>query len=80
MLKTDTELEGHGLTFTIGRGTEVVKAAVEAYSHLLVNKTLEYITSNFATFWSSLVNDGQIRWLGPERGVVHMACGAISQL
>ena len=70
-------LEGHGLTFTIGRGNEIVKLAVEALSFLTVGKTLESITSAFGEWWKSLVNDGQLRWLGPEKGVLHMAVGAL---
>ena len=77
ILKTDRGLEGHGLTFTVGRGTEVVAAAVEAYRHLVVGRTLEDITSAFGNFWHGLAGESQLRWLGPEKGVVHLALAAI---
>ena len=77
ILKTDGDLEGHGLTFTIGRGNEVVTAAIEAYRHLVVGKSLADITHDFAAFWHSLAGESQLRWLGPEKGVVHLALAAI---
>ncbi|MBI3830071.1 MAG: L-fuconate dehydratase [Planctomycetes bacterium] len=79
VLKTDGPkgLEGHGLTFTCGRGTEVVCAAVKALRYLVVGKKLEELTSGMASFWRSLTCESQIRWLGPEKGVLHLATGAI---
>jgi L-fuconate dehydratase len=77
ILKTDSGLEGHGLTFTIGRGNEVCVAAVEAFRHLVVGRRLEAITNDFAGFWHRLASDSQLRWLGPEKGVVHLALAAI---
>ena len=77
VLKTDTGLEGHGLTFTIGRGNEVVAAAIEAYRHLVVGQRLGEITADFAGFWRRLASDSQLRWLGPEKGVIHLALAAI---
>jgi L-fuconate dehydratase len=70
-------LSGHGLTFTIGRGTELCVAAIEALAPHLVGKTLEDLTSDMAGFWRSLVGDSQLRWLGPEKGVVHLATAAL---
>jgi L-fuconate dehydratase len=77
VLRTDAGLEGHGLTFTIGRGTEVVVAAIEAFRHLVVGQRLDAITSDFAGFWHRLAGDSQLRWLGPEKGVIHLALAAI---
>jgi L-fuconate dehydratase len=77
ILETDAGVEGHGLTFTIGRGNEVCVAAIEAYRQLVVGKRLDDITHNFAAFWRSLAGDSQLRWLGPEKGVVHLALAAI---
>ena len=77
ILKTDEALEGHGLTFTIGRGNEVCAAAIEAFRHLVVGRTLRDITSDFGEFWHSLAGESQLRWLGPEKGVVHLALAAI---
>jgi len=78
-LNTDREdgLAGHGLTFTNGRGTEVVVAAVRAFEHLVVDRTLEEITADMRGFWRSLASEGQLRWLGPEKGVVHLALAAV---
>jgi L-fuconate dehydratase len=79
VLHTDAgpELSGHGLTFTNGRGTEVVVAGVRALAPLVVGRSLEGITGDMRSFWRSLVSDDQIRWLGPEKGVVHLATAAI---
>jgi L-fuconate dehydratase len=70
-------LSGCGLTFTNGRGTEIVVAAVRALEHLVVGRTLEEITTEMRTFWRSLTSEDQLRWLGPEKGVMHLAAGAI---
>ncbi|MBL7849351.1 MAG: L-fuconate dehydratase [Cyclobacteriaceae bacterium] len=70
-------LDGHGLTFTIGRGNEIVCAALEAIAHHVAGKPLVDITSNWGSFWHTLTTDSQIRWLGPEKGVVHLATGAL---
>src|ERR1017187_5231868 len=79
VLHTDSPdgLEGSGLTFTNGRGTEVVVAAVRALEYLVVGRTLEEITGEMATFWRSLASEDQLRWLGPEKGVIHLAAGVI---
>jgi hypothetical protein len=72
ILTTDEGVEGHGLTFTIGRGNEVVVAAIEAFRHLVIGMRLEDITADFGDFWRRLASDSQLRWLGPEKGVVHL--------
>jgi L-fuconate dehydratase len=77
ILETDGGLEGHGLTFTVGRGNEVCAAAIESFRHLVVGRDLEEITSNFGGFWHSLAGESQLRWLGPEKGVIHLALAAI---
>src|SRR5882724_13302887 len=78
ILQTDDPgLAGHGLTFTNGRGNDVVCAAIEALSLRLKGKTLESITADFAAFWYSVAGDTQLRWLGPEKGVIHLATGAL---
>ncbi len=69
--------EGHGLTFTIGRGTELCVAAVELLAATVVGRTLESITSNWRGFWNEITGDSQLRWLGPEKGVVHLATAAV---
>jgi L-fuconate dehydratase len=70
-------LAGHGLTFTIGRGTELCVAAVDLLAHHVVGRTVEDIASDMAAFWRGLVADSQLRWLGPEKGVVHLATAAL---
>ena len=79
ILRTDSSdgTEGHGLTFTNGRGTEIVVAAVRALEHLVVGRTLEEITADLRGFWRSLASEGQLRWLGPEKGVIHLATAAL---
>ena len=79
ILRTDAaeSLEGHGLTFTIGRGNEVCALAIEAFRPLVVGRTLEEITNDFGGFWRRLAEDSQLRWLGPEKGVIHLALAAI---
>ena len=77
ILETDTELEGHALTFTLGRGTELCVSAIQYLSKFVRNRTLESLTSDFHGLYLLLTGDTQFRWLGPEKGVVHMACGAI---
>ncbi|MCC6409792.1 MAG: L-fuconate dehydratase [Planctomycetes bacterium] len=70
-------LEGHGLTFTIGRGNELCVAALRSMSHMVVGRTLESITRDFGGFWRTLTSDTQMRWVGPEKGVIHLATAAI---
>jgi L-fuconate dehydratase len=77
VLHTDGGLEGHGLTFTIGRGNELCVAAIEAMRHLVVGRRLDEVTSAYAAFWRSLASESQLRWLGPEKGVIHLALAAI---
>ncbi len=78
VLSTDDEgLSGHGLTFTNGRGTEVVVAAARALEPLVVGRTFEGITGDMRSFWRSLVSDDQLRWLGPEKGVMHLGAAAV---
>ena len=73
----DDGVEGHGLTFTSGRGTEVCVAAARALEPLVVGRTLEGIVADMSGFWRSLVSDTQLRWLGPEKGVLHLATAAV---
>ena len=79
ILRTDAgdEPEGHGLTFTIGRGTEVVVAAVEALRPLVVGRSAEATFADMGAFWRSLTGDSQLRWIGPEKGVMHLATAAV---
>jgi L-fuconate dehydratase len=77
ILHTDGDVEGHGFTFTIGRGNEVCAEALRAFTHLVVGRDVDEIASDQAAFWHSLACDSQLRWLGPEKGVVHISMAAI---
>jgi L-fuconate dehydratase len=79
VLKTDdpSGLEGHGLTFTIGRGNELCVAAIQALRHLVVGKSLESFTTDMGGFWRMITGDSQLRWVGPEKGVIHLATAAV---
>ncbi len=80
VLHTDapSALEGHGLTFTIGRGNEICVAAVNSLASFVVGHTLEEITGNMGAFWRNITaGDSQLRWLGPDKGVMHLATAAI---
>ena len=68
---------GHGLTFTIGRGNELCVAAVRSLEFLVVGRTLEEITADMGAFWRSITGDSQLRWLGPDKGVIHLATAAV---
>ncbi len=70
-------LEGHGLAFTLGRGTDLVVAAIEALLPRVTGRSLDGIENDLAGFWRSLVGESQMRWLGPEKGVTHLATAAI---
>jgi L-fuconate dehydratase len=77
ILQTDAAWQGHGLTFTIGRGNEVVIAAIQALAPLVIGLTLEEITADMGAFWRRLAGDSQLRWIGPEKGAIHLATAAV---
>ena len=79
ILRTDRgdALAGHGLTFTIGRGNEVVLTAAHALRPLVVGKTLEAIAADMGGFWREITGDSQLRWIGPDKGVMHLATAAV---
>jgi L-fuconate dehydratase len=70
-------LEGHGLTFTAGRGNELCVAGIRSLAPLVRGLTLEDIKAHMATFWRRLTSDSQMRWVGPEKGVLHLATAAL---
>src|SRR5262245_29328092 len=70
-------LEGHGLAFTIGRGNELCVAAITSLAPLVRGLSVDDIARDPGALWDSLTGDSQLRWLGPEKGVVHMATAAI---
>lgn len=77
ILETDSKLEGHGMTFTIGRGNDVVCAAIPHLADRIKGRTLSSLVSDWSMTWRYLVNDSQLRWIGPEKGVIHLALGAV---
>jgi L-fuconate dehydratase len=78
VLETDTGgLAGHGLTFTIGRGNEICCEAIRAFERHVVGVSVADLATDMGGFWRSLAGDGQLRWLGPEKGVIHLATGAV---
>ncbi|XP_058460475.1 mitochondrial enolase superfamily member 1-like [Malaya genurostris] len=76
-INTAEGLFGNGLTFTLGRGTDIVLLAVKAMRTLVENRTTTSIYRNFAQFWRELTSESQLRWIGPEKGVTHLAAAAI---
>jgi len=70
-------LEGHGLTFTIGRGNEICCAAIQAMEHLLIGLDLEKVSADMGAFWRHITSDSQLRWIGPDKGAIHLATGAV---
>ncbi|MEM6693708.1 MAG: L-fuconate dehydratase [Pseudomonadota bacterium] len=77
VLETDSGIEGHGLTFTIGRGTEVCVAALHALEPRIVGLSLDWIAGDMGRFWRHITGDSQLRWIGPDKGAMHLATGAI---
>jgi len=79
VLETDATdgLCGHGLTFTIGRGNELCVAAVRALTPIVLGLSLDEIAADMGAFWHRMVGDSQLRWVGPEKGVIHLATAAI---
>jgi L-fuconate dehydratase len=76
-LRTDAGDEGHGFVFTIGRGNDVQLAAVRAVAEQLRGEEVEPLLADMGGTWRRFVHDSQLRWLGPEKGVMHMAVGAV---
>ncbi len=78
ILGTDTVgLEGHGLTFTIGRGNNICCAAIEALASRVVGLELDWIAADMGRFWRHVTSDSQLRWIGPDKGAIHLATGAV---
>jgi L-fuconate dehydratase len=77
VLRTDEGPDGYGLAFTIGRGNDVQAAAIRALEHAVVGRSTPDTAAELAALSADLVGDSQLRWLGPEKGVAHMAIGAV---
>ena len=76
-LETDSGECGQGLAFTLGRGTEIVVAAARAMEPLVLGRPLDEFTSDMGAFWRHVTGDSQLRWIGPDKGAVHLATAAI---
>ena len=78
ILETDQPgLNGHGLTFTIGRGNDICCAAILAMKHLVIGLDLDWIAADMGRFWRHITSDSQLRWIGPDKGAIHLATGAV---
>lgn len=77
ILETDGPHQGHGLTFTIGRGNEICCAAIEAMRHLVVGLDMADVAADMGKFWRDMTSDSQLRWIGPDKGAIHLATGAV---
>ncbi len=79
ILETDRTdgLTGHGLTFTIGRGNDIVATAIDALRPLVIGLDLATFAAAPGATWKHLTGDSQLRWLGPEKGVIHLATAAV---
>ena len=73
----DDDLEGHGFTFTIGRGNEIVCTAIEALRPLVLGRVVEETFADMGAFWKEVTRDSQLRWIGPEKGAIHLATAAV---
>ncbi|MEV4658657.1 L-fuconate dehydratase [Micromonospora sp. NPDC049301] len=69
--------EGHGFAFTIGRGNDIQTTAIRALEPYVVGRPLDATLSDLGGVWRAMVHDSQLRWLGPEKGVMHMAISAV---
>jgi L-fuconate dehydratase len=74
---TDNEISGHGMTFTLGRGNEICVKAIESLTPLILNMKLADIVNDMGEFWRHITGDSQLRWIGPEKGAIHLATAAI---
>ena len=77
VLETEKGDKGYSLIFTIGRGNDICCTTVEAMQHLVIGQDLDQITADIGQFYRNLNSDSQLNWLGPQKGVVHMASGSI---
>jgi len=77
ILKTDGPHQGHGLTFTIGRGNDICCAAIRAMRHLVIGLEMDDVAADMGGFWRHVTSDSQLRWIGPDKGAIHLATGAM---
>jgi len=76
-LTDDPQLQGYGIAFTIGKGNDIVADCIKHFFYIFENMDLDNLEDNIGNLWFKCVDHSQLRWLGPEKGVVHMAVSAI---
>jgi L-fuconate dehydratase len=76
-VRTSGGHEGFGLAFTVGRGNEITVAAVRSLAPLVVGLPVAEVFADLGAFSARMTRDSQLRWLGPEKGVIHMAAAAV---
>ena len=74
---SDNNFKGYGITFTIGKGNDIVAACIKHYFPLIEGLTIDEVENNINSLWYSFADHSQLRWIGPEKGVVHLALGAV---
>ena len=77
VIQTSGGMEGHGLTFTTGRGNELCVAGIKSLSAILIDRDIDGLFNDLGGIWKDLTGDSQLRWVGPEKGVIHLAAGAL---
>ena len=78
IIETDqSSLKGHSFAFTLGRGNDLCCDAIKALQHLVLGLDISWIRDNQSKFSRRMTSDSQLRWVGPEKGIIHMASGAI---
>lgn len=77
VIETSKDVTGYGITFTIGRGNDLVVAAILEYGRLLSGRRISDIVQNMGEVWHELINFSPLRWLGPEKGITHLAAAAV---
>ena len=73
----DKNLTGYGIAFTIGKGNDIVAECIKHFFPIFENMSLDELENDIGKLWFKCVDHSQLRWLGPEKGVVHMAVSAI---
>ncbi|MEM6610598.1 MAG: fuconate dehydratase, partial [Pseudomonadota bacterium] len=77
VLHADHGPDGHGMTFTIGRGNEICCLAIQAICDMLIGSRVEDLFADMGATWRRITGDSQLRWTGPEKGVIHLAAAAV---
>jgi len=77
IITSDNNLKGYGIAFTLGKGNDIVAECIKQYFPLIKGLTIDEVEKNIGTLWFNFADHSQLRWLGPEKGVVHMALAAV---